>query len=75
MMAFIRGGKQTFASAQVFFSAKTANSHKKVSEGHLGRTGTNFTRNSSPSVFSNLSSQRLQRRYIPVSNSDNGIPH
>ena len=73
ILAFIWEGKKTFTSSEVFFSAKTTHSLKNVSEGHLGRSAPKFTRQSSPQVFSCLSSERLQRRSIPVSNSDNGI--
>ena len=75
ILAFIWEGKKTFAFSQVFFSAKTANSLKNVLEGHLGRSALKFTCQSSPQVFSSLSSERLRRRSIPVSNSDNGIRH
>ena len=61
ILAFIWEGKKTFASFQVFFSAKTANSLKNVSEGNLGRSAPKFTRQSSPQVFSRLSSKSLRR--------------
>ena len=59
ILAFIWDGKKTFTSSQVFFPAKTANSLKNVSEGHLGRSAPKFTRQSTPQVFSSLSSKRL----------------
>ena len=75
ILAFIWEGKKTFSYSQVFFSAKTANSLKNVSEVHLGRSAPKFTHQSSPQVFPSLSCEFLQRRSIPVSNSDNGIRH
>ena len=75
ILAFICEGKKTFVSSQVFFFAKTANSLKNVSEGHLGRSAAKFTYQSLPQVFSTLSSERLRRWSIPVSNSDNAIRH
>ena len=38
ILAFICEGKKTFASSQGFFFAKTANSLKNVTAGHLGRS-------------------------------------
>ena len=61
ILAFIWEGKKTFTSSQVFFSPKTSQSLKNVSEGHLGRSAPKFTRQSSPQVFSCLSSERLRR--------------
>ena len=69
ILTFIWAGNKTFASSQVFFSVKIANSLKNVSEGPFSRSAPTFTCQSSLQVFSNLSSECLWHWSIPVTNS------